>query len=212
MLIADFYKCHDLRLGHYIHLAQNKPVLILFFCPLQDALGYSNFFFDAQKVGTLPVDNPVTWRSDAMTYEVGPLDRDITGGYLQGGPAGNLKMTHPTAFSIALLAWGLLEFPTVSLLTPLYLNASLLCCPQRLSMVYSKPAAVVVEFAPLQCTIAVSKCCHLLGAVCFFAYSMPSIKPVPRSLSVRSFCTAVRTCTAVRHRGLKRGAAMVAGV
>lgn len=51
-----------------------------------------------------------------MTYELGPLDRDITGGYLQGGPAGNLKMTHPTAFSIALLAWGLLEFPTVSLL------------------------------------------------------------------------------------------------
>ncbi len=83
---------------------------------MQDALNYSNFFLDAQKVGTLPVDNPVTWRSDAMTYELGPLDRDITGGYLQGGPAGNLKMTHPTAFSIALLAWGLLEFPTVSLL------------------------------------------------------------------------------------------------
>ncbi|DBB00628.1 TPA: hypothetical protein ACH3X3_002312 [Trebouxia sp. C0006] len=78
----------------------------------KDALNYSNFFLDAQKVGTLPVDNPVTWRSDAMTYELGPLDRDITGGYLQGGPAGNLKMTHPTAFSIALLAWGLLEFPT----------------------------------------------------------------------------------------------------
>ena len=83
---------------------------------MQDALNYSNFFLDAQKVGTLPVDNPVTWRSDAMTYELGPLDRDITGGYLQGGPAGNLKMTHPTAFGIALLAWGLLEFPTVSLL------------------------------------------------------------------------------------------------
>lgn len=49
-----------------------------------------------------------------MTYEVGPLDRDITGGYIQGGIAGNLKMTHPTAFSIALLAWGLLEFPAVS--------------------------------------------------------------------------------------------------
>ncbi len=83
---------------------------------MQDALNDSNFFLDAQKVGTLPVDNPVTWRSDAMTYELGPLDRDIAGGYLQGGPAGNLKMTHPTAFSIALLAWGLLEFPTVSLL------------------------------------------------------------------------------------------------
>ena len=88
----------------------------MFCVHMQDALNYSNFFLDAQKVGTLPVDNPVTWRSDAMTYELGPMDRDITGGYLQGGPAGNLKMTHPTAFSIALLAWGLLEFPTVSLL------------------------------------------------------------------------------------------------
>lgn len=48
-----------------------------------------------------------------MTTELGPLDRDITGGYLQGGPAGNLKMTHPTAFSIALLAWGLIQFPSV---------------------------------------------------------------------------------------------------
>ena len=76
-------------------------------------MNHSNFFLDAQKVGTLPADNPVIWRSDAMLKEVGPLDRDITGGYLQGGPAGNLKMTHPTAFSIALLAWGLIQFPTV---------------------------------------------------------------------------------------------------
>ena len=48
-----------------------------------------------------------------MTTELGPLERDITGGYLQGGAAGNLKMTHPTAFSIALLAWGLIQFPSV---------------------------------------------------------------------------------------------------
>ena len=106
----------------------------MFCVHMQDALNYSNFFLDAQKVGTLPVDNPVTWRSDAMTYELGPLDRDITGGYLQGGPAGNLKMTHPTAFGIALLAWGLLEFPTVSLLPThayvlaLTLASGLRCC------------------------------------------------------------------------------------
>lgn len=96
----------------------SSKVIWIFCVYMQDALNYSNFFLDAQKVGTLPVDNPVTWRSDAMTYELGPLDRDITGGYLQGGPAGNLKMTHPTAFGIALLAWGLLEFPTVSLPCP----------------------------------------------------------------------------------------------
>lgn len=83
-------------------------------CALQDALNYSNYYLDAQKVGTLPVDNPVQWRSDAMLNEIGPDDRDITGGYLQGGPLGNLKMTHPTAFSVALLAWGLLQYPNVS--------------------------------------------------------------------------------------------------
>lgn len=102
---------------------------------LQDALNYSNYYLDAQKVGTLPVDNSVPWRSDAMTYEVGPDDRDITGGYLMGGMAGNLKMTHPTAFSVALLAWGLLQFPNVRLLILQPQHDSphcLLCCSSRL--------------------------------------------------------------------------------
>lgn len=85
---------------------------------MQTALNYSNYYLDAQKVGTLPVDNPVPWRADAFisgtSEEIGPDDRDITGGYIQGGLAGNLKMTHPIAFTTALLAWGMLEFPSVS--------------------------------------------------------------------------------------------------
>ena len=73
-----------------------------------------------------------------MTYELGPLDRDITGGYIQGGVAGNLKMTHPTAFSIALLAWGLLEFPTVS---------SLPACINLCFTVACDPASLVHRLA-----------------------------------------------------------------
>jgi hypothetical protein len=41
----------------------------------------------------------------------GPYGSDLTGGWITGGPAGNLKMTMPTAFTTSLLAWGLLSFP-----------------------------------------------------------------------------------------------------
>lgn len=34
------------------------------------------------------------------------------GGFLQGGQAGNLQLTMPLAFSMSLLAWGVIEFPT----------------------------------------------------------------------------------------------------
>ena len=39
-----------------------------------------------------------------------PRGSDLTGGWINGGPAGNLKMTMPTAFTTSLLAWGLLSF------------------------------------------------------------------------------------------------------
>lgn len=46
-----------------------------------------------------------------MRAWAGPYGNDLTGGWLNGGPAGNLKMTMPTAFTVSLLAWGLLSFP-----------------------------------------------------------------------------------------------------
>ena len=36
---------------------------------------------------------------------------NMTGGYMTGGAAGTLKMTIPTAFTISMLAWSMLEFP-----------------------------------------------------------------------------------------------------
>ena len=33
------------------------------------------------------------------------------GGWLEGGAAGNLQLTMPTAFTVAMLSWGLLAFP-----------------------------------------------------------------------------------------------------
>lgn len=41
----------------------------------------------------------------------GPNKADLTGGWLNGGPAGNLKMTMPTAFTVSLLSWSMLAFP-----------------------------------------------------------------------------------------------------
>ncbi len=104
-------------------------------------LGLASFFYNAQRVGHLPPDNGVAWRSDALLWEAGPGGEDLTGarphtrpaagpsgayrarpppnsgrparagGWLNGGAAGDLKMTVPTAFTVSLLAWGLLAFP-----------------------------------------------------------------------------------------------------
>ena len=38
-----------------------------------EAVYASNFFYNAQRVGTLPLDNSVPWRSNALTYETGAL-------------------------------------------------------------------------------------------------------------------------------------------
>ena len=35
----------------------------------------------------------------------------LAGGFLVGGAAGNLQLTMPTAFTIGMMAWGLLAFP-----------------------------------------------------------------------------------------------------
>ena len=36
------------------------------------AVYQSNFFYSAQRVGKLPLDNSVPWRGDSLTYETGP--------------------------------------------------------------------------------------------------------------------------------------------
>jgi len=46
-----------------------------------------------------------------FAFCAGPDGNDLTGGWLNGGPAGNLKMTMPTAFTVSLMSWGMLSFP-----------------------------------------------------------------------------------------------------
>lgn len=78
---------------------------------IAQAIKHSNFFMNSMRVGVLPADNSVSYRANSLTYESGPGGSDLTGGWLTGGGAGNLKMTMPTAFATSMLAWGLLAFP-----------------------------------------------------------------------------------------------------
>ena len=66
------------------------------------------------QVGTLPVNQPISWRGNSLTYEASQQYgfADLTGGWITGGATGNIKMTQPIAFSTSLLAWGLLKFGT----------------------------------------------------------------------------------------------------
>lgn len=56
------------------------------------AVGESLLFYDAQRVGKLPADNPISYRQDALLYEAAKSSDlpDLTGGWLQGGIAGEL--------------------------------------------------------------------------------------------------------------------------
>ncbi|CAL8466081.1 g5617 [Coccomyxa elongata] len=77
------------------------------------AAGKGLLFYPANAVGQLPADNPIPWRSDSLLYEKATKFgfEDLTGGWMTGGIAGDLKMTMPTAFTVSMLAWGMLAFP-----------------------------------------------------------------------------------------------------
>lgn len=64
----------------------------------------------------VPASGSVAWREPSLLYESGPARLgfgNLSGGWETGGLAGTLKLTMPTAFTVAMLAWGLLEFPEV---------------------------------------------------------------------------------------------------
>ena len=78
-------------------------------------LGYSYDFYNAERLGAVAANSTAPWRGPALLYERGPaalgFGPSLAGGWETGGQAGALKLTLPTAFTVAMLAWGLLEFP-----------------------------------------------------------------------------------------------------
>nr|BBJ26606.1 GH9 cellulase [Xylophaga rikuzenica] len=73
-----------------------------------EALGLSILFYDAQRVGHLPADNPIAWRGDSFLYEVDAEGNDLTGGWFDAGD--HVKFNFPQAYTVWDLNWGFLEF------------------------------------------------------------------------------------------------------
>ncbi len=68
------------------------------------AINNVNFYFNANRVGTLPQStlNEVPWIKSSLAQEAtaGPGGRDLSGGWLSGGAAYSTKATVPTAFAV----------------------------------------------------------------------------------------------------------------
>ena len=82
-----------------------------------DVLGKAHFFEESQRLGPLPSNFSVPWRGPSLLYERGPPAQgfgNLTGGWMAGGQASTVKLTLPTAFTLSMLAWGMLEFPQVT--------------------------------------------------------------------------------------------------
>nr|BAU45388.1 endo-1,4-beta-glucanase [Bellamya sp. UM-2014] len=67
-----------------------------------DALGKSILFYDAQRSGRLPANNPIPWRGDSA------LGDCVVGGWYDAGD--HVKFGFPMASSTTLLLWGLIRF------------------------------------------------------------------------------------------------------
>src|SRR6185295_243715 len=74
-----------------------------------EALQKAIWFYDAQVSGQKPSWDRVSWRGDSfMNDNIGGVD--LRGGFHDAGD--HIKATFPMAHSMAVLAWGLLEWPT----------------------------------------------------------------------------------------------------
>ena len=74
-----------------------------------EALQKSMFFYQAQRAGDLPADNPVSWRGDSALTDGADVGKDLTGGWYDAGD--HVKFGLPMAFSSTMLAWGAIAAP-----------------------------------------------------------------------------------------------------
>ncbi|XP_056022414.1 uncharacterized protein LOC125673704 isoform X2 [Ostrea edulis] len=70
-----------------------------------EALTLSILFFDAQRSGVLPANNPIPWRKDSAVSDHGDNGEDLTGGWYDAGD--HVKFNLPMASSAHVLSWGL---------------------------------------------------------------------------------------------------------
>ncbi|XP_053378521.1 uncharacterized protein LOC123526589 [Mercenaria mercenaria] len=72
-----------------------------------EALRLSILFYDAQRSGRLPPNNPIPWREDSAVND-GADGHDLSGGWYDGGD--HVKFGLPMAWSTWVLLYGMLEF------------------------------------------------------------------------------------------------------
>lgn len=72
------------------------------------ALDKSLLFYDVQRSGKLPSWQRIKWRGDSGLTDGRANNVDLTGGFYDAGD--NVKFGFPLAFTIALLAWDVVEF------------------------------------------------------------------------------------------------------
>uniref|UniRef100_A0A166H7X1 cellulase n=1 Tax=Daucus carota subsp. sativus TaxID=79200 RepID=A0A166H7X1_DAUCS len=73
-----------------------------------DALDKSLMFFEAQRSGKLPQNQRVKWRGDSGLSDGFKQGVDLVGGYYDAGD--HVKFGLPMAYSVTMLAWGVIEF------------------------------------------------------------------------------------------------------
>ncbi|XP_046580066.1 endoglucanase E-4-like [Haliotis rubra] len=73
-----------------------------------EALGKSILFYDAQRSGKLPANNPIKWRGDSALGDKGDNGEDLTGGWYDAGD--HVKFSLPMSSSSTLLLWGYLQW------------------------------------------------------------------------------------------------------
>ncbi|KAK3581340.1 hypothetical protein CHS0354_016184 [Potamilus streckersoni] len=71
------------------------------------ALGLSILFYDAQRSGRLPANNPIPWRGDSAVND-GDNGHDLSGGWYDAGD--HVKFNLPMAMSTHILLWGFIKF------------------------------------------------------------------------------------------------------
>ncbi|KAF8725763.1 hypothetical protein HU200_020315 [Digitaria exilis] len=72
------------------------------------ALSNSLLYFEGQRSGKLPADQRVQWRGDSALSDGHDHGVDLTGGYYDSGD--NVKFGLPMAFTVTMLAWGVVEY------------------------------------------------------------------------------------------------------
>ncbi|KMT18186.1 hypothetical protein BVRB_2g023590 [Beta vulgaris subsp. vulgaris] len=74
----------------------------------KQALSKSLLYFEAQRSGKLPAHQRVTWRGNSGLKDGQDAGVDLVGGYYDAGD--NVKFGFPMAFTVTLLAWGVVEY------------------------------------------------------------------------------------------------------